>query len=245
EERLEKAAIQSIINAFFNLGWKPKIGDRVVFDRFMSEQITLTRLSEAVSDLELIEADLAVDIAKAAALKSSLASLAGSPALTRDAPARHAELSLGTEQLLLNQGQLAGELSETLQRWRAFLSAQTGQKGATQPGRIRPIEQDQPDAGAAQAETPQTEDALRFAGRKALVSIRPAAIEQAESTLRPLLEQVQGQYPDVAFDLENRGAGPQAVDAVLAVMREFGIETAVYDRPLTEGEEPVIRLYPR
>lgn len=218
-------------------------------------QIGLSRLDDDRNRLEALRGEVGADTARAAQQLAVLNGIDTAPAVTPAQTTRASGLRQGITGLLAALGERDAALGHDMVRWQAFSDRQDARLTALTPQVDEPAQpaappRRTPSPPIAQPTSPAPAVPLdsgdRFKGRQALATLNFADPDLAfESQLTGLLDRVQAQFPDVAFDVETVGADAGALARVLAVLAARDIASDVYQTPLDDGAAPEIRLYPR
>jgi hypothetical protein len=135
-----------------------------------------------------------------------------------------------------------------LTRWQNYAQTQADRIGVQQAGAIlEPGEYEavQPKPTASPS-TSWPDSGDRFKGRKPLMTVNFSDPEIAyKDELRSLMQRVQTQYPDIAFDLEVVGVDASEVNAIIRLLDQFNVDAQPYRTLRLPHEPPILRLFPR
>jgi hypothetical protein len=229
----------------------PAIPDESTFDRWASAQIELSRLNDDIVDLDILREDLARDAANIAVAVAQLTALGQVTDIPDDESQRLTGAGQQANAVLVRVGRLQQALAQDHQRWKDYAQAQTDRIGVRQAGTI--LEPSTPSTSDTASNTGTTQvveawpaSGNRFKGRKPLMSVNLSDPEIAyKDELRDLMQRVQTQYPDIAFDIEVVGADRTEVDSVIQLLGGMTIEAQAFRTLQQPGDAPIMRLFPR
>jgi hypothetical protein len=226
----------------------PAIPDESTFDRWASAQIELSRLNDDIVDLDILQEDLARDAADIAVAVAELTALGQVTDIPDDESQRLTGAGQQANIVLVQVGQFQQALTQDHRRWKDYAQAQTDRIGVRQEGTI--LDPDAPRTSTTTGKTtvvdawPNSGD--RFKGRKPLMSVNLSDPEIAyKDELSDLMQRVQTQYPDIAFDIEVIGVDRAEVDAVIRLLAGMNVQARAFRTLQQPDDAPMMRLFPR
>jgi len=226
----------------------PAIPDESAFDRWASAQIELSRLNDDIIDLDILREDLARDAANLAVSVAQLTTLGHVADIPDDNAQGLTRAGQQANAVLVKVGHLQQAIMADYQRWKDYAQVQTDRIGVRQAGTI--LDPVTPSASSNGTETPVVDawpnSGERFKGRKPLMSVNFSDPEIAyKDELRNLMQRVQTQYPDIAFDIEVIGVGITEVEGVIRLLGNMNIQAQAFRTLHQAGDDPIMRLFPR
>jgi len=218
------------------------------FDRWASAQIELSRLNGDIVTLDILREDVARDTADIAIVVAHLTALGETMDIPTTEGQQLTDAGIHANEILVRLGILQERLNNNLTRWQNYSQAQIDRIGVQQAGTIL-------EPGEYEAIKPKPtpwqpskwpDSGVRFKGRKPLMTVNFSDPEIAyKDELRDLMQRVQSQYPDIAFDLEVVGVDASEVNAVVRLLDHLEVDTQPYRTLRLPDDPPILRLFPR